>query len=601
MTLSNTAVPKYYGEFRDRVLRGEIPVCHEIDLEMRRIDLLIADPNIWYDDQAIEGFIKFVEREMTLTDGSDVHMLDSFKLWAEQLLAWFVYRDLPRWDDESKTFVLKRVKIRLRDTQYLIVARGGAKSMYVAYLQAYFLTCETSTTHQVTVAPTMKQAEEVLSPIRTAITVAKGPLFKMMTFGSKQNTTGQRALRQQLSSTKRGIEVFATNSLLEIRAMSIDKVQGLRTKYNSVDEWLSGDTRENVIPALMQGAQKYEDPILVAISSEGTVRNGVGDDIKIMLNSILRQEMSRGNADKISIFHYKLDSEAEVGNPAMWPKAQPNIGITVSYEVYKEDVEKVELFPHMKNEILAKRFGLPMEGFTFFFTYHETLPTFPTVNPTRYAGMECALGVDLSRGDDFCAFTFLFPLRAPGPSIPVRPGSEELFNDRRFGLKTRSYISRRTLDLLPGSKRIKYDQFRAEGTLIIMEGNTLDLMDVYDDLIDHIDQLEYLVFAVGYDPWGADSFMERWHREKTPFNTHKVIQGARTESVPLGEMKIHAASGQVEHDEAILTYTMGNAVAWVDLNGNRKLAKKRNEDKIDNVSAWLDALVAYKVDPDQFD
>lgn len=601
MTLSNTAVPVHYEAFRDRVLRGLIPVCHEIDLEMRRIDLLIKDPNIWYDDQAIEGFIKFAEREMTLTDGSDVHMLDSFKLWAEQLLAWFVYKDLPRWDEEQQAFVLKRVKIRLRDTQYLIVARGGAKSMYVAFLQAYFLTCETGTTHQVTVAPTMKQAEEVLSPIRTAITVAKGPLFKMMTFGSKQNTTGNRALRQQLSSTKRGIEVFATNSLLEIRAMSIDKVQGLRTKYNSVDEWLSGDTRENVIPALMQGAQKYEDPILVAISSEGTVRNGTGDDIKIMLQAVLRQEMSRSTADKISIFHYKLDSEAEVGNPKMWPKAQPNIGITVSYEAYMEDVEKVELFPHMKNEILAKRFGLPMEGFTFFFTYHETLPTYSMVNPTRYAGLECTLGIDLSRGDDFCAFTFFFPLRASGPAKPIYPGSDERFKDRRFGLKTRSYISRRTLDLLPGSKRQKYETFRNEGTLIIMEGNTLELMDVYDDLMMHIDQLEYLIFQVGYDPWGADQFMDRWHREKGPFNTHKVIQGARTESVPLGEMKIHAAAGQVEHDEAIMTYTMGNAVAWVDLNGNRKLAKQRDADKIDNVSAWLDAYVAYKVDPDQFD
>lgn len=579
--LSNTAVPKYYGEFREKVLSGEIPVCKEIEMEMQRTDQLIADPNVYYDDAAIDGFVEFVEEELTTTDGADVHMLDSFKLWAEALLSWFIYVERKPWSEEAQAFVPTIILKRLRDMQYLIVARGSAKSMYVAFLQAYFLTVDTATTHQVAIAPTMKQAEETVVPIRTAINRAKGPLFKLLTYGSIQNTTGSKSLRPKLVSTKKGIENFATNSLLEVRPMSIDKLQGLRTKYNSLDEWLSGDTRENVIPALMQGARKFEEPILVAISSEGVVRNGVGDDIKIELSTILRGESHQPN---VSIFYYKLDSESEVGNPAMWPKANPNIGITVSYDTYKQDVERAEQFPAVRNEILAKRFGLPMEGFTFFFTYEETIPTFPTVNPTRYAGQECTLGIDLSRGDDFCAFTFLFPL-----------------GHGRFGLKTRSYISRRTLDLLPGSKRQKYEQFIAEGTLIIFEGNTLDMMDVYDDLFEHVDQMNYEIFAVGYDTYNADTFMERYVRENGPHNIFKVIQGARTESVPLGEMKILTAARAVEFDESIMMFTMGHAVAWEDSNGNRKLVKRRNDEKIDNVSAWLDAYVAYKGDPDQFD
>lgn len=579
--LSNTAVPKYYGQFRDKVLRGEIPVCKEIEMEMQRTDQLIADPNVYYDDGAIDGFIAFVEDELTTTDGADIHMLDSFKLWSEALLSWHIYVDRTPWDDDANAFVPRRILKRLRDTQYLIVARGSAKSMYVAFLQAYFLTVDTATTHQVAVAPTMKQAEETLQPIRTAIARSKGPLFKLLTYGSIQNTTGSRAGRQKLVPTKKGIENLATNSLLEVRPMSIDKLQGLRTKYNSVDEWLSGDTRENVITALMQGARKFEDPVLVAISSEGVVRNGVGDDIKLVLSAILRGELQQWN---VSIFHYKLDHESEVGMPAMWPKANPNIGLTVSYDTYKQDVEQAEMFPAARNEILAKRFGLPMEGFTFFFTYEETVPTFPTINPTRYAGQECTLGIDLSRGDDFCAFTFLFPL-----------------GNGRFGIKTRSYITRRTLELLPGAKRQKYEQFMAEGTLIIFEGNILDMMDVYDDLFEHVDQMEYEIFAVGYDTYGADTFMERYVREYGPHHVHKVIQGARTESVPLGEMKTLTSAKAVEFDEAIMMFTMGHAVAWEDSNGNRKLTKRRNDEKIDNVSAWLDAYVAYKSDPDQFD
>ena len=580
--ITNVGTPVHYEAFRRKVLEGLIPVCQEISLEMQRIDELIKNPDVYYDPGAIDGFVAFVEDELTLTDGEDVHMLDSFKLWAEQLLSWFVYKDLPRWDDETKSFVMKRVLIRLRDTQYLIVARGSAKSMYVAFLQAYFLTVDPSTTHQVTVAPTMRQAEEVMSPIRTAIQRSKGPLFKMLTFGSKQNTTGNPALRQQLSSTKKGIELFATNSMLEIRPMSIDKVQGLRSKYNSVDEWLSGDTRENVIEALMQGARKYEDPILVAISSEGTIRNGVGDDIKLVLAAILRGELK--DSDNISIFHYKLDNVAEVGDPSKWLKCNPNLGITVSYETYKKDVEKAEMFPHIRNEILAKRFGLPMEGFTYYFTYEETIPTQPVLNPVRYAGMECAMGVDLSRGDDFCAFTWLFPL-----------------GNGRFGLKTLSFISRRTLDLLSGSKRIKYESFREEGTLIVLEGNTLDMMQVYDYVYDHIEQLEYIVMAVGYDTYNADAFIERWIRDNGEQGIHKVIQGAKTESVPLGDMKTQVGARVIEFDEKILMFTMGHAVAKEDINGNRMLVKLRNDEKIDNVSAWLDAYVAYLRDPELFD
>ena len=579
--LSNTATPKYYAAFREKVLSGQIPVCEEVSLQMQRIDRLVEDKNVYYDDQAIEGFIEFVEEEMTLTDGDDVHMLDSFKLWAEDLLAWYVFVPRRRWDEEANTFVMKTIKKRLRDTQYLIVARGGAKSMYVAFLQAYFLTCDRSTTNQVTVAPTMKQAEEVLSPIKTAITRAKGPLFQFLTHGSINNTTGARSGRQQLASTKKGIENFLTNSILQIRPMNIDKVQGLRTKYNSVDEWLSGDTRENVITALMQGAKKFEDPILVAISSEGTVRNGVGDDIKMELAAILRGDMQRPS---VSIWHYKLDHAVEVNDPRMWQKAQPNIGITVSYETYHEDVERAEQFPSVHNEILAKRFGLPMEGFTFFFSYEETLPTFETCIPDRYDNLPCSLGIDLSRGDDFCAFTFLFPL-------PYE----------QFGIKTRSYITRRTLEMLPGAKRLKYEQFIQEGTLIIMEGSVLDMMDVFDDLMNHWLAHKYDIRTVGYDVYNSDAFMQRYEREWGPYGVERVIQGARTESVPLGEMKIQANSKLIRFDELIMHFTMGNAVIWEDSNGNRKLTKRRNDEKIDNVSAWMDAYVAYKAHPDQFE
>jgi phage terminase large subunit-like protein len=512
--LSNTATPIYYAAFRDKVLRGEIPVCEEISLEMQRIDVLIARSDVYYDDKAIDGFIEFVEAELTLTDGGDIHMLDSFKLWAEQLLSWFIFVERSVWDPQQHRFVIKRIKKRLRDTQYLIVARGSAKSMYVAFLQAYFLTVDTSTTHQVTVAPTMKQAEEVLAPIKTAITRAqereKAPLFKFLTDGSMNNTTGSRSGRQKLASTKKGIENFLTNSILEIRPMSIDKVQGLRSKYNSVDEWLSGDTRENVITALQQGATKFEDPVLVAISSEGTVRNGIGDTIKMELSAILKGDMEQWN---VSIFHYKLDDVSEVKNPEMWPKANPNIGITVSYDTYAADVERAEQFPAVRNEILAKRFGLPMEGYVFFFTYDEVQPH----HFRSYVDMPCSLGIDLSRGDDFCAFTFLFPLSAD-----------------EFGIQTRSYITRKTLEMLPGAKRTKYEEFMAEGTLIIMEGTVLDMMDVYDDVSAYWEEMKYDIRTVGFDPYNSTSFMERYEREWGPYGITNVIQGARTESVPLG-------------------------------------------------------------------
>ena len=578
--LSNTAVPIYYGFFREKVLRGEIPVCEEISLEMNRIDDLIRNPDVYYDDRAIDGFIEFCEGELTLTDGSDVHLMDSFKLWAEQLLSWFIFVERNVWDQNSESFQIKTIKKRLRDTQYLIVARGSAKSMYVTFLQAYFLTVDTSTTHQVTVAPTMKQAEEVLAPIKTAITRAKGPLFEFLTEGSINNTTGARSGRQKLTSTKKGIENFLTNSLLEIRPMDIDKLQGLRSKYNSVDEWLSGDTRENPITALMQGARKFEDPILVAISSEGTIRNGVGDDIKMELALILKGEMTQ---DNVSIFHYKLDDVKEVADPRMWVKANPNLGITVSYETYAQDVERAEQLPSSRNEILAKRFGLPMEGYTYFFTYEETLTTLPDYQLARFAGLPCSLGVDLSLGDDFTAFTFLFPLRTD-----------------EFGVKTRSYITRRTLELLPGAKRNKYEEFMEEGTLIIFEENVLNMDDVYDDLARHIDQLEYDCRTVGFDPYNSKSFMERYERDWGPYGIEKVIQGARTESVPLGELKILASMKALKFDEKIMQFTMGNAVTWEDSNGNRKLIKRRSDEKIDNVSALMDAYVAYKNKIDQF-
>lgn len=581
--LSNTATPVHYAAFREKVLSGEIPVCEEISLEMNRIDALIRDPSVYYDDQAIEGFIEFCEAELTLTDGDPVHMLDSFKLWAEQLLSWYIYVERSVWDKEQRKFVIRRIKKRLRDTQYLIVARGSAKSMYVAFLQAYFLTVDFSTTHQVTVAPTMKQAEEVLSPIKTAITRARGPLLKFLTDGSMQNTTGNRMGRQKLASTKKGVENFLTNSLLEIRPMSIDKVQGLRTKYNSVDEWLSGDTRENVITALMQGARKFEDPILVAISSEGTVRNGVGDTIKMELAAILKGDLVQ---DNVSIFHYKLDRVEEVNDPSKWPKANPNIGITVSYDTYAADVARAKQLPDARNEILAKRFGLPMEGFTYFFTYEEC----QRHQPHTFNRMPCALGIDLSRGDDFCAFTFLFPL-----------GTGMNDSDLRFGVKTRSYITRRTLDALPGAERAKYQEFIDEKTLIIMEGAVLDMLDVYDDVCEHWEAMEYDIRAVGFDPYNSAAFMERYEREWGPYGITKVIQGARTESVPLGELKILAGSKSLIFDEKIMQYTMGHAVAWVDTNGNRKLTKRRNAEKVDNVAAMMDAYIAFKDNPDQFE
>ena len=582
--LSNTAVPKYYAEFRDKVLRGEIPVCEEISMEMNRIDLLIARKDVYYDDGAIDGFIDFCEEELTLTDGGDVHMLDSFKLWAEQLLSWFIFVERSKWDIEEQRFKIKRIKKRLTDTQYLIVARGSAKSMYVEFIQAYFLVVDLSTTQQITVAPTMKQAEEILTPFKTAITISKGPLFKFFTDGSSHNTTGAKSGRPKLISSKKGIENLFTNSTLEIRPMSVDKVQGLRSKYNSVDEWLSGETRDNVITALKQGASKFEDPILVAISSEGTVRNGIGDTIKMELMEILKGEMEQPN---VSIFYYKLDDISEVKKPRMWKKANPNLEITVSMETYEAEVARAEAFPAVRNEILAKRFGLPMEGYVFFFTYDEVQPH---VGNHVFRGMPCSMGIDLSRGDDFCAFTWLFPLNT-GPQI----------EDLMFGVKARSYITRRTLELLPGAKRVKYDEFIDEGTLFIMEGNILDMLDVYDDVCAHWEAMEYDIRTVGFDPYNSTAFMERYEREWGPYGITKVIQGARTESVPLGELKILAASRGLIFDQKIMQYTMGNAMTWEDTNGNRKLAKRRNDEKIDNVSALLDGFVAFKDNPDQFE
>lgn len=581
MALSNTAVPKYYGQFREAVIRGDIPVCDEIAMEMNRIDDLIANPNIYYDDAAIDGFIAYCEDEMTLTDGGDVRVLESFKLWAESLLSWFYFADrsvyVPSPDDHGGRFVTKRIKMRLKNKQYLIVARGAAKSMYAAFLQSYFLNVDTSTTHQITTAPTMKQANEVMSPISTAITRAKGPLFQFLTEGSLQNTIGSRANRTKLASTKKGIENFLTGSFLEIRPMSINKLQGLRPKYSTVDEWLSGDIREDVIGAIEQGASKEDNWIIVAISSEGTVRNGAGDDIKLELASILKGEYIAPN---VSIWHYKLDSVEEVADPRMWIKAQPNIGITVSYETYQLDVERAENAPSSRNDILAKRFGIPMEGLTYFFTYEETLAG----RKRDFWGMPCALGADLSQGDDFCAFTFLFPLR-----------------DGKFGIKTRSYITDTTLTGLSAAARQKYDEFIREGSLIIMEGVMLDMMEVYQDLDDHIIEVGYDVYAFGYDPYNAKEFVERYEKENGPAGIHKVIQGARTESVPLGEIKKLAENGMFVFDQLLMTFAMGNAVVLEDTNGNRKLWKKRLEQKIDNVAALLDALVAYKLELEAFE
>lgn len=578
MTLSNTATPIYYGRFREKVMRGEIPVCKEIMLEMNRIDDLIADPNIYYDDKAIDGFILYCENELTLTDGSDLHLLDTFKLWAEQIFGWWVFDERPVWDQKQRKFVDQVIKKRLTNKQYLIVARGAAKSMYAACLQSYFLNVDTDTTHQITTAPTMKQAEEVLSPIRTSITRARGPLFEFLTEGSLQNTTGSKADRVKLASTKKGVENFLTGSLLEIRPMSIHKLQGLRTKTNTVDEWLSGDLREDVVGAIEQGASKVDDYLIVAISSEGTVRNGSGDTIKMELADILKGEF---HAPHVSIWHYKLDNVEEVAQPEKWEKAQPNLGITVSYDTYHLDVERSEKAPAARNDILAKRFGLPMEGYTYFFTYEETLPTQARLD---FRGLVCALGADLSQGDDFCAFTFLFPLR-----------------DGAWGIKTRSYITEMTLYSLPGAMRQKYNQFIDEDSLVVMPATVLDMIDVYEDLDDHIQRMEYDVRALGFDPYNAKEFVTRWEQENGPHAIEKVIQGARTESVPLGELKKMSEAELLLFDESLMGFAMGNAITLEDTNGNRKLLKRRHEEKIDNVAALMDAWVAYKLHKEEFE
>ena len=581
MALSNTATPKYYGMFRDAVIRGEIPVCEEISMEMNRIDSLIANPGIWYDDQAIQGFVNYCEHELTLTDGEDLHLLDSFMLWAEQIFGWyyFVERSVyePSPDGHGGRYVKKTIKKRLVNKQYLIVARGAAKSMYASCIQNYFLNVDTSTTHQITTAPTMKQAEEVMSPIRTAITRSRGPLFKFLTEGSLQNTTGSKAGRVKLASTKKGVENFLTGSLLEIRPMSIDKLQGLRTKIATVDEWLSGDIREDVIGAIEQGASKNDDYLIVAISSEGTVRNGSGDTIKMELMDILKGDYVNPH---VSIWWYKLDSIDEVGDPDMWRKANPNLGKTVSYETYQLDVERAEKAPAARNDILAKRFGIPMEGYTYYFTYEETLPH----RRRDFWQMPCAMGADLSQGDDFCAFTFLFPLPKGA-----------------FGIKTRNYITELTLNKLPSAMRYKYDEFIREGSLIVMPGTVLDMMEVYDDLDNYIADVGYDVRCLGYDPYNAKDFVSRWESENGPFGIEKVIQGAKTESVPLGELKKLAEERLLLFDEGLMTFTMGNCIAMEDTNGNRKLLKKRYDHKIDAVAAMMDAYIAWKLNRDAFE
>lgn len=577
MALSNTAVPKYYGKFRDAVMRGEIPICEEISLEMNRIDDLIANPGIWYDDQAIQGFINYCESELTLTDGEDLHLLDSFKLWAEQIFGWYYYEDRSVYDPDVGHYVNKRVKKRLTTKQYLIVARGAAKSMYASCIQSYFLNVDTSTTQQITTAPTMKQAEEVMSPIRTSITRARGPLFQFLTEGSLQNTTGSKANRQKLASTKKGIENFLTGSLLEIRPMSIDKLQGLRCKVATVDEWLSGDIREDVIGALEQGASKLDDYLIVAISSEGTVRNGSGDTIKMELMKILKGEYQAPN---VSIWYYKLDSIDEVAKPEMWIKANPNIGKIVSYETYQRDVDRAEQAPAAKNDILAKRFGIPLEGYTYYFTYEETL----LHKKRNFWKMPCAIGADLSQGDDFCSFGFLFPLK-----------------DGCFGIKTRNYISELTLRKLPGAMRTKYDQFMKEGSLIVLNGSVLDMMEVYEDLDNHIIERDYDVRCFGFDPYNAREFVERWERENGPYGIEKVIQGAKTESVPLGELKKLSEERMLLFDEELFSFAMGNCITLEDSNGNRKLYKKRQDQKIDAVASIMDAYVAYKLNKEAFE
>lgn len=588
MALSNTAVPKYYGQFRDAVMRGEIPICKEIEMEMNRIDDLIANPGVWYDDEAINGFVEYCENELTLTNGEDLHLLESFKLWAEQIFGWyyFVERSIyePSPDGHGGHYVNKTIKKRLIKKQYLIVARGAAKSMYASCIQNFFLNVDTSTTHQVTTAPTMAQAEEVMSPIRTAITRSRGPLYKMLTAGSLHNTTGSKADRAMLASTKKGIQNFLTGSLLEVRPMSIDKLQGLRVKVATVDEWLSGDIREDVVGALEQGAAKEQgggsndDYLIVAISSEGTVRNGSGDTIKMELMDILKGDYPNIHT---SIWWYKLDSIDEVSNPEMWIKANPNLGKTVTYETYQLDVEKAEKAPAARNDILAKRFGIPMEGYTYYFTYEETLPQ---KRKRDYWQMACALGADLSQGDDFCAFTFMFPLPSGA-----------------FGIKTRNYITELTLMKLPQAMRVKYDQFMNEGSLIVMPGTVLDMMQVYDDLDNHITQCEYDVRCFGFDPYNAREFVERYEKENGPFGIEKVIQGARTESVPLGELKKLSEERMLLFDEQLMQFAMGNCITLEDTNGNRKLLKNRRPDKIDAVAAMMDAYVAFKLNREAFD
>ena len=581
MALSNTATPKYYGQFRDAVMKGEIPVCEMISLEMNRIDDLIANPGIWYDDKAIDGFIAYCEEELTLTDGADLRLLDTFKLWAEQIFGWYYFVErsvyVPNPDGHGGRYVRKNVKRRLINKQYLIVARGAAKSMYASCIQNYFLNVDTSTTHQITTAPTMKQADEVMSPIRTAITRSRGPFFRFLTDGSLQNTTGSKANRVKLASTKKGIENFLTGSLLEVRPMSINKLQGLRPKVSTVDEWLSGDIREDVVGAIEQGASKLDDYLIVAISSEGTVRNGSGDTIKMELLDILKGDYINPH---VSIWHYRLDSIDEVANPAMWIKANPNIGKTVSYETYQLDVERAEKAPAARNDILAKRFGIPMEGYTYYFTYEETLPH----KKRDYWQLPCSLGGDLSQGDDFCSFTFLFPL-----------------SNGSFGVKTRNYITELTLKKLPAAIRMKYDQFIAEGSLIVMPGTVLDMMEVYEDLDNHIAQCDYDVRCFGYDPYNAKDFVARWESENGPFGIEKVIQGAKTESVPLGELKKLSEERMLLFDEELMTFAMGNCIVMEDTNGNRKLLKKRYDAKIDAVAAMMDAFVAYKLNREAFD
>ena len=581
MSLSNTATPFFYGQFREAVLRGDIPVNEEISMEMNRIDALIANPNYFYDDKAVEGFVLYCENELTLTDGNDLHLLPSFKLWAEQIFGWYYFIDRsvyqPDPEGHGGHYVNKTIKKRLVVKQYLIVARGAAKSMYAECIQSYFLNVDTETTHQITTAPTMKQADEVMSPFRTAIVRARGPLFKFLTEGSLQNTTGNRMNRVKLASTKKGVENFLTGSLLEVRPMAINKLQGLRPKISTVDEWLSGDVREDVIGAIEQGASKLDDYLIVAISSEGTVRNGSGDTVKMELATILRGEYF---APHISIWHYKLDDVAEVADPSTWQKANPNIGKTVSYETYHLDVERAEKAPATRNDILAKRFGIPMEGFTFFFSYEETLPH----RRRDFWQMPCSMGADLSKGDDFCAFTFLFPL----PS-------------ENFGVKTRSYISALTLKKLPGAMRAKYEEFLNEGSLHVLEGSILDMMEVYDDLEGFIERSEYDVRTLGYDPYNAKEFVTRWEAENGPFGIEKVIQGARTESVPLGELKILASERNLIFDQDLMSFTMGNAITMEDTNGNRKLLKRRQDEKVDNVSALLDAWVAFKLNKEAFE